>query len=188
MNLGDAVLTGIVGWLLAKVFKPYDGGAAPKESAPAPSAKAPAKTPSATSSSPTPTAVPWPRGQTSVPAPKAAAYAQSLAPAPIEHVLVPWGKRLRPEPFKQTGRAAPQTQEAALIARERKPYERAYWRPKRKLTPAVVARARALLPEWTPGAVLFDGPRTFADRVQFRMTKHGGKKAVEAWEPAPPFV
>jgi len=195
VNLGDAVLTGIVGWLLAKVFKP-DGGASPKETTPAPSSSsAPSTTPRVPqgATAPSPTAAPWPRGETSVPAPKTTAYAQPLEPrAPIEHVLVPWGqpygKSTRPEPFKKTGRAVPQTEQAAVVARERKPFERAYWRPKRKLTPAVVARARALLPEWTPGGVTFDGPRSFAGRVQFRMTKHGGKKAVEAWEPAPPFV
>jgi len=204
VNLGDAVLTGIIGWLLAKVFKPAEGGAA-KETRPAPSSSsAPSTTPRVPqgATAPSPTAAPWPRGETSVPAPKAAQRLtdeqKGVLVSPdgsrhLAHVVVPsgapYGATTRMQYFKTgPGRAAPQIEEAAVIARERAPYDRSYWRPKRKVTPGVATRAKSLLAQWRQGGIVFDGPRTFAGRVQFRMTQHSGKRAVEAWEPAPPFV
>jgi len=189
-SLGDAVLTGIVGWLLASVFKKGSDVAAPgREPAPSSAPTVPVP-PGATA--PSPNVVPWPRGETSMPEAKPA---QPLRPPGthevIQHVVVPSDPRrggLRPQVFKKTGRAVPQDEEHAMLARERAPFERSYWRPKRKVTALVAARAKALLPEWKQGGVVFDGPRTFSGRVQYRMTKHSGKKAVEAWEPAPPFV
>jgi len=199
VNIADAVITGFVGWLLAKAFKHADAlPAAPsKETPPAPP---PVVVPHAPAQ--TPTTIPWPRGDTSIAPPKKAA--QALTPAErgaapdgtslaLPHVLVPtgapYGSATRKQYFK-TGpaRAAPQTEAAAVATRERLPYDRTYWRPKRKVPAPVAVRAHELLAQWQPGGVVFDGPRTFAGRVQFRMTKHSGKRAVEAWEPAPPFV
>lgn len=184
MNVPEAVMTGVIGWLLARMFKRADGLDTPSVPAvPTPHPAAP----------PSPTTVPWPRGETSVPAPSMSTPADALkataAPvrpyAPAPHILLPSGQK---HEFKREGAAVPQTEEAAVIARERKPFDRTYWRPKRRITSAVAAKAKALLSKWHKGGVYFDGPRSFAGRVQYRMATHGGKKAVEAWEPAPPFV
>lgn len=194
MNIADAVLTGIVGWLIAKAFKPSAPFDEPKAPPMAPTTPHPGAPPS-------PSTVPWPRGDTSVPAPvpgplstpedaRKAMVREPGAQRPYPgiqppHILLPSGEKYF---FKRSGAAPSQTEEAAVIARERLPFDRSYWRPKRKLGGAIVTRAKQLLASWRQGGVFFEGPRTFAGRVQFRMVKHSGKKAVEAWEPAPPFV
>ena len=93
----------------------------------------------------------------------------------------------QPQVKQQKGQAVSQTEEAAVIARERAP-GKPYWRPRARPSPAEVKAANDMLKYWKNGRIVFAGPRSFSGRRMFLHTKHGPKKAVEVWEPAPPFV
>jgi len=94
-----------------------------------------------------------------------------------------------PQPqVKQTkGQAVPQTEEAAVIARERNPTS-AYWMPAKRVTPQEQTMAKDMLKHWKKGVLVFAGPRSFAGRRMFKHVLHGQKKGVEVWQPKPPFV
>lgn len=101
----------------------------------------------------------------------------------------PGGGYTPPQPqVKQTkGEAVTQTEEAAVIARERNPTS-AYWMPAKRVAPAEQKAAKDMLAHWAKGRLVFAGPRTFAGRRMFKHVLHGLKKGVEVWQPKPPFV
>lgn len=122
------------------------------------------------------------------PTEKAAAIPQaSDMPTPLlENAF----SRPKPPMFQpiMTSTAEPQTEARAVAAREKKPFDRSYWMPAKRVTPEMITKSKALLSTWRKGGYAFDGPRTFAGRRQYRAAMHGTKKAIEVWVPKPPFV
>jgi len=59
------------------------------------------------------------------------------------------------------------------------------WRPVPQVTANEITRAKALLGVWVKGRVLFDGPKTTADRRAFVMTQHPAHGATPSPTPAP---
>lgn len=91
-------------------------------------------------------------------------------------------------PIQQSG-SNPQTEAAAVEVRKRNPWEKSYWMPVQKPTPAEVQEAQAISKfNWIKNNVSYRGPMTFAGVRQYRAVMHGDKKAVEIWQPRPPFV
>lgn len=131
---------------------------------------------------------PWP----TKPAPGASPLSPSVpvspssGPAP-KVIIVPPGRGPAVVSVPGEGTAERQTMTAALAAREKLPFDRSYWRPVQKLKASDIATAQSLLPQWRQGGVWFKGEPTWTTRRQFRAVKHGTKRAIEAWEPAPPF-
>lgn len=126
-------------------------------------------------SAPAPNAVPWPaatRASTPIVVPGMRGLSMT-APAVVTHAT-----------------AVPQNELAALVARERAPFEASYWMPAKKVSPSEAQAAQALLasPTWKNGAVVFGGPATMLGRRQFRAGVANGKKNVTIWQPRPPFV
>lgn len=179
MRVADALLSALVGWILTRVL---DRGAA---------ATCPMPAPSPAREIPWPAAAPAPAAERATPE-SAARESATRPPTPPEQRaldLIEQQARARkpgepPVIMPRVSTAtAPQTEEAAMIARERRPYDRDYWRPARSPTAAEVRRAQEYLREWKRGGIYYEGPRTFAGRRQYRMVEHGGRRAVEIWEP-----
>jgi len=89
--------------------------------------------------------------------------------------------------ISKTATAEPQNEFAAMVTRERNPFDSSYWMPAKKVVPPEVEQAKAYMSIWQKGGVWYDGPRTFAGRRQYRAVEQGGKKAVTIWQAKPPF-
>jgi hypothetical protein len=62
------------------------------------------------------------------------------------------------------------------------------WQGKRSATPEEAANAKALLPKWKNGGVVFMGPPTFAGRRAYRMTQHPASASPTTVTTAPTAV
>ena len=181
LGLTDVLFGAALTWIISKFGGETTPAAAAKpQPAPPPPTPTPAGAPAPTlpaapaSSAPSAsTAVPWPKGNAST----------------IPQHSYPDSKK---EVFKFapiiTSTAEPQTEERAVAAREKKPFDGSYWMVQSRPSPEEVWKANALLKEWQKGRIAFDGPRTFQGRRQYRAVMHGKKKSIEVWRPKPPFV
>lgn len=188
------LLAGALAWFLTR---PKSANAAtlpstpPAQSRPRPAAPArPAAKPVAKPTAqvaPPPAAIPWPAAST-----PEVRKQQATELAILNKPATQSTKRNATPAFnvKREDGSAPQTQGAALVVRERNPFDKSYWMPAKKVTPAEQQKAKSFLDlgMWQKGGVWYDGNRTFAERRQYRAVMHGQKKAIEMWVPKPPFV
>jgi hypothetical protein len=218
MQLADVAISAFLTWLISQVARrPKPDPASPATPPNGPEAlPTPPFVPAPPVPRPR-GAVPAPSYPAEVPWPKGDLVPQGSTPASAQRETVPLALQPKPEPKqasqvlprawrdtpgtpgargaqyttevkRQSGGAVPQSEYAAVLAREQKPFDREYWRPRVKPSPGEVKQAVALLKNWKSGLVVYYGPRSFGGRRQYRAAKHGGKNAIEVWEPAPPFV